>query len=448
MKTTRLEMVYQVNVVLYIEKETTLRNYRLINKRALEAIRCLKVNPRSIYLGYNFLFNFFPHLNTLTGNMNTIIHSLTQKQMNQITWFDCSNAEISPEAFDDAILSKIITIAIQIDSFSYVQKHCPNVRKVVVTVYDDVTFENIKFKCLQKLVIKKSVNEKLLIKISDFVATNPDVAIGLFNIERDEVDIDTNSNDKYHRICIKEPVEDKQKITFTSNIQKFEEEQFPYFKMPTTNVKSFDEKYLNSHDIKKHSYLCPHNVYTLYTLNITFDRNSVKNIDLTNLFGLLQFSVFFKKTVETTITMPNPRNEICKLYKLEVVTPSPNKISFVGTDRCTQLQTVNINCAFYNIALDLKNRVQLLLINTGNEIAKVDFRNVFECYYCVFRGLFDVEEITLRNDIFDCLLLPIQMKSLRKVVFLLSSNKKECVKRNEKQKLINCVGHPIEIVMK
>ncbi|ELP85712.1 hypothetical protein EIN_265810 [Entamoeba invadens IP1] len=129
MKTTHLEIIYQANVVLYIEKETTLRNYRFINKRALEEIRCLKVNSHSIYLKYNLLFNFFPLLNTLTGNLNTMVHTLTHKQMNQITWFNCSTAEILPE--------------IKFDSFSYVQKQSPMVRKVVVTVDDNVTFKNI-----------------------------------------------------------------------------------------------------------------------------------------------------------------------------------------------------------------------------------------------------------------------------------------------------------------
>ncbi|ELP87704.1 hypothetical protein EIN_426910 [Entamoeba invadens IP1] len=255
MNASRLEMIYQANVVLYIDRETTLRIFRLVNKRAHEAIRCLKVNPRSIYLGYNFLFNFFPHLNTLTGNLNTMVHSLTQKQMDQITWFDCSNAEILPEAFDGTILNKIITISIQKGSFSYVQKHCPKVRKIVITLDDDFSFENLRFRFLQKLVIKKSVNDKLKIKLSDFIVTNPDASIGILNIESDEVDIDTNVNDKYHRICIENVTKDVVKKIVTSNTQKREDEQFPYFIKPTLNVKNFNEKFLDFDQLKKLKYI-------------------------------------------------------------------------------------------------------------------------------------------------------------------------------------------------
>ncbi|ELP90260.1 hypothetical protein EIN_339610 [Entamoeba invadens IP1] len=354
MSVIRLEMIYQANVVLYIDRETTLRNYRLVNKRAHEAIRCLKVNPRSIYLGYNFLFNFFPRLNTLTGNLNTMVRSLTQKQINQITWFDCACAVIFPETFDNTILSKIITISIPKESICYVQTHCPKVRKIVVTLDDDYSFENLKFRMLQKLVIKKSINEKLKIKLINFVTTNPDVSIGIFNIQSDEIDIDINLNEKYHSICIKDITKDVVNKIVTPNTLQHVNKETPFFEKPKMFVKNFNEKFLNFDQLLKSSYLGDDCKSYVFTLNISFGQNNIQNMDLTKLNRLNTISMHFDKTVETTVTMPT-QNIFQNLSIFNFVSKSPNTIHFIGIERCPELKEVKYHCSFTPIHSIYKN---------------------------------------------------------------------------------------------
>ncbi|ELP89898.1 hypothetical protein EIN_472760 [Entamoeba invadens IP1] len=437
---THLEMVYLTNILLYIQQETTLRYFRRINKKAQDAIRCLKVNPRSIYYSYDFLFNFFPHLNTLTGNLETIQRSLTKSQLNQITWLDCSDTLTLPEAYSQFILDKIITIFVNIESFVFISQNCRNVRKVVINTDDDLTVPNVKFFKLRKFIVKNCTDKNLVLNISQFAATNPDVFIGMLYYNNDHVDITDCSNARFK--IIQSEVNTEEVVKYNT---VFEDIVKRAFNISPITIKKLDQSTLNPEIMYKLKYIRASPTKPPTEISLKIENNIAKVFDFSKYTSVINIKLIFELSVAVSLVCPVKNQYFGNLKFLNVMSKSDNPIDFVGCNGCDNLTAIHIECNIKRIVINTHNKVHLVLINTSKNKASLNFQNAPNCNYCAIKGNFDLEIISFKNTGLDSLFEFKGWESLKKVKFYTEKDIKIYQARVVAKRICDSLGRKIEI---
>ncbi|ELP86543.1 hypothetical protein EIN_160970 [Entamoeba invadens IP1] len=437
---TRLEMVYLTNVLLYIQQETTLRYFRQVNKKAQDAIRCLKINPRSIYYSYDFLFNFFPHLNTLTGNLETLQHSLTKIQLDQITWIDCSNTLTLPEAYSLNILNKIITILVNIESLQFISQKCRNVRKVVINTDDDLTIPDVKFFRLQKFIVKNCTDKKLELNILQFAATNPEVFIGMLNYNNDDIDIADCLNTRFKIIQHVANSEEELKInTVFTDVKKA-------LDISPITIKKLDLNTLNPEKMYKLKYLKATPTKPPTKISLKIEDNTAKVIDFSKYTSVDNIKLLFEKSVAVSLVLPVMSNPyLHELKVLNVMSKSDNPIDFVGCNGCENLTVIHIECNIKRIVINTHKKVHLVLINTSKSRASLYFQIAPNCKYCAIKGNFDLENISFNNTGMDSLFEFNGWESLQKVKFYIGNDVKRYQARVAAKRICDILGRIINI---
>ncbi|ELP94511.1 hypothetical protein EIN_209300 [Entamoeba invadens IP1] len=428
-----------MNILFYIVDETTLITFRLINKKCQDSIFCLKVNPRTTNLNINFLFVFFPRLNTLTGNLNLICNSLTLKQLNQISWFDTSNMLTDPTLFDQIYLDKIITIKVDTVNFEYVHSHCPKVRKIVLYISDTYTIPSLKFSVLKKLILKKRGKYEQEVFALEFSNTNPDTFIGFSNVYCRDIKIDNiHKNNRFSEVHYLEECdgefedsdtwsdEDSYRentldydveLELKSKINAYFAENTPLFTPPVSVIKNCNKSTLDIKSLKRNKIITTDASNNLFNVEITIDNNTLEVLDFSNFDNLKVLRILLKKSVATEIRVPDTEIVLPKLIVFEVVSKSQSLVNFIGTRTQSKIEKLNIQCPIKSIELFMESNCQIILFNTGIEEAKIKFYSPPKSKLFLMKGKFNLKTMTFgTNGIVDVCGFK-DVESLTKVVF-------------------------------
>ncbi|ELP95174.1 hypothetical protein EIN_429500, partial [Entamoeba invadens IP1] len=106
---SKLEPFYLSSVLLYITHRSVLTTFQAVNKKCNDAIQMLRINPPLFFFRLPFIFNFFPNLSTLRGNLIEFQNSISKEQLTQISWIE-STVIIPFNLINTSLYNKITEI--------------------------------------------------------------------------------------------------------------------------------------------------------------------------------------------------------------------------------------------------------------------------------------------------------------------------------------------------